>query len=130
MTPYRALIAVPGTARSAATRDVFSRAGFDAVAVTSFDDALQLLRASCPDVLATEVRLGDHNGLHLALRAHDLYPDLPILVMGSENDGASDAPRFGATFLPLSGGDDALIEAAAALTARRKGGKSTSLDTA
>lgn len=121
VTSYRALVAVPGTARSAATRDVFSRAGFDAVAVTSFDDALQALRASPPDLLATEVRLGDHNGLHLALRAHDLYPELPILVIGSEQDGASEAAHFGATFLPLSGGDDTLIETAEALVARRKG---------
>jgi DNA-binding NtrC family response regulator len=120
VTSYRALVAVPGTARSAATRDVFSRAGFDAVAVTSFDDALRALRTSRPDLLATEVRLGDYNGLHLALRAHALYPELPIIVIGSEKDGASDAESFGATFLPLSGGDDALIEAAAALVARRK----------
>jgi DNA-binding NtrC family response regulator len=73
--------------------------GFDAVAVTSFDDALQALRTCAPDLLATEVRLGDHNGLHLALRAHDLYPELPILVIGSERDGASEAGHFGATFL-------------------------------
>jgi DNA-binding NtrC family response regulator len=121
VTSYRALVAVPGTARSAATRDVFSRAGFDAVAVTSFDDALQALRAWRPDLLATEVRLGDYNGLHLALRAHDLYPELPILVIGSDRDGASEAEHFGATFLPLSGGDDSLIETAEALVARRKG---------
>lgn len=130
VTSYRALVAVPGTARSAATRDVFSRAGFEAVAVTSFEDALRALRASCPDLLATEVRLGDHNGLHLALRAHDLYPELPILVIGSEQDGASEAGSFGATFLSLSGGDDALIEAASELVERPKGQKSTSSDTA
>ena len=130
MTSYRALVAVPGMARSAATRDVFSRAGFEAVAVTSFEDALRALRTSCPDLLATEVRLGDHNGLHLALRAHDLYPELPILVIGSEEDGASEAGCFGATFLSLSGGDDALIEAASELVERPKGQKSTSSDTA
>lgn len=100
------------------------------MAVTSFEDALRALRASCPDLLATEVRLGDHNGLHLALRAHDLYPELPILVIGSEQDGASEAGSFGATFLSLSGGDDALIEAASELVERPKGQKSTSSDTA
>jgi DNA-binding NtrC family response regulator len=129
VTSYRALLAVPGTARSAATRDVFTRAGFEAVAVTSFQDAVNALRASCPDLLATEIRLGDFNGLHLALRAHDLYPDLPILVMGTEQDGAAAAEGFGATFLPLSGGDDALIEAASGLIEERKLQKSTSSDT-
>jgi DNA-binding NtrC family response regulator len=99
---------------------VFTRAGFDAVAVTSFQDAVEMLRESCPDLLATEVRLGDHNGLHLALRAHDLYPELPILVIGTDFDGASDAGAFGATFLSLAGGDDALIEAASGLVERRK----------
>jgi len=126
---YRALLAVPGLARSAATRDVFARAGFEAVAVTSFEDAVSSLRESCPDLLATEVRLGDFNGLHLALRAHDLYPELPILVMGFEPDGASQAAGFGATFLPLSGGDDALIEAASSLVEPKKGRKSASFDT-
>jgi DNA-binding NtrC family response regulator len=129
VTTYRALLAVPGAARSAATRDVFTRAGFDAVAVTSFEDAVRALRDSRPDLLATEVRLGDHNGLHLALRAHDLYPELPILVIGSDYDRIFDAPAFGATFLSLSGGDDALIEAASGLVEGRKGRKSTSCDT-
>jgi DNA-binding NarL/FixJ family response regulator len=99
------------------------------VAVTSFEDAVRALRDSRPDLLATEVRLGDHNGLHLALRAHDLYPELPILVIGSDYDRVFDAPAFGATFLSLSGGDDALIEAASGLVEGRKGGKSTSSDT-
>jgi DNA-binding NtrC family response regulator len=118
---YRALVAVPGMARSAATRDVFTRAGFDAVAVTTFEDAVSCLRESRPDLLATEIRLGDFNGLHLALRAHALYPDLPILVMGTDHEGGEAASAFGATFLSASGGDDALIEAASDLVGGRKG---------
>ena len=47
--------------------------------------------------------------------------------MGSEQDGASEAGSFGATFLSLSGGDDALIEAASELVERPKGQKSSPL---
>jgi DNA-binding NtrC family response regulator len=129
VTNHRALLAITGAARSAATRDVFTRAGYDAEAVTSFEDAVKCLRQSCPDLLATEIRLGDFNGLHLALRAHDLYPGLPVLILGWDSEGAADAVAFGATFLPLSGGDDALIEMASSLVAAEESRKSTSFDT-
>lgn len=112
--PYRALLAIPGSTTAAATRDLFAQAGIDAVAVTTFEDAVTALNSSCPDLLAAAMRLGEFNGLHLALRAHALYPDLPVLILGAADDTAEDAAGFGATFLPPAGGD-AVVAAATSL---------------
>ena len=109
--PYRALLAIPGSTTAAATRDLFARAGIDAVAVTSFEDAVTALNTSCPDLLAAAMRLGEFNGLHLALRAHALYPDLPVLILGSADDTGVDAAGFGATFLPPAGGEEVVAAA-------------------
>jgi PleD family two-component response regulator len=112
--PFRALLAISGTTTAAATRDVFARAGIDAVAVTSFEDAVSALNTSCPDLLAASMRLGEFNGLHLALRAHALYPDLPVLILGSADDTGTDAAGFGATFLAATGAEE-MVAAAAGL---------------
>jgi len=111
---YRALVAVPGLASAAAARDAFSRAGFDTTAVTNFHDAIDALSRSCPDLLATAMRLGDFNGVHLTIRAHALYPDLPVLILGTESDSRADAEGFGATFVAVTG-DDIVLEAATEL---------------
>jgi DNA-binding response OmpR family regulator len=111
---YRALVAVPGLASAAAARDAFSRAGFETVAVTNFQDALDELRHSCPDLLATAMRLGDFNGVHLTIRAHALYPDLPVMILGREGDSRADAEGFGATFVAVTG-DEIVMETATGL---------------
>jgi DNA-binding NtrC family response regulator len=125
VTSYRALLAVPGSASAAAAQDAFARAGFDAVAVTNFQDAVLSLRGSPPDFLATTIRLGDFNGLHLVLRARDLYPDLPVLILGTDTDNGADAAGFGASFLPFAGGHEAMVEAASGLLKNRAAQKST-----
>jgi CheY-like chemotaxis protein len=111
---YRALVAVPGLASAAAAKEAFARAGFDTVAVTNFHDALDALRESCPDLLATAMRLGDFNGVHLTIRARALYPDLPILILGTEGDCPKDAEGFGATFVSVKE-DEAVMETASGL---------------
>jgi DNA-binding NtrC family response regulator len=101
-------------ASAAAAREAFSRAGFETVAVTNFHDALAALRRFCPDLLATAMRLGDFNGVHLTIRAHALYPDLPVLILGRDGDSRSDAEEFGAIFVAVTG-DEIVMETAAAL---------------
>src|SRR5262245_24131113 len=119
---YRALVAVPGLASAAAARDAFSRAGFETVAVTNFQDALDALRRSCPDLLATAMRLGDFNGVHLTIRAHALYPDLPVLILGREDDSRADAEGSGATFVAVTGDDIVMTTAAELVHGRRERG--------
>lgn len=72
--------------------------------VTSFNAARQGLRESTPDLLISEVRLGEFNGLHLALRAR--AQGVRTIVVG-ENDQVTrrEAAALGADY--LSGDSDA-----------------------
>ena len=51
-----------------------------------------------PDVLITEVKLGEYNGLHLALRGQ--AAGIPTIVLGPMNAGFErEAEQLGATYL-------------------------------
>jgi two-component SAPR family response regulator len=56
-----------------------AEAGHEATLVTTFSSARFHLEAR-PDLLISEIRLGEYNGLHLALRAHGLA--VPSIVIG------------------------------------------------
>ena len=53
---------------------------------------------NCPSVLIAEVRLGDYNGLHLALRAK--AGSIPALVLGNPDPVLErEAERLGVVYL-------------------------------
>ena len=90
--------------------------------VRSFRDARRELDRD-PSVLVSEVRLGEYNGLHLALRAH--AKGIPVILLGEPDPVLErDARQLGAIYLPSETEPErllALIEsttAAAAVTAR------------
>ena len=61
-------------------------------------EQLQLL----PDLLISEVRLGDYNGLHLALRARS--SGIPAIVLGKEDAITErEAETLGAMYVPTDG---------------------------
>ena len=66
--------------------------------VTSFNAARQGLRESPPDLVISEVRLGEFNGLHLALRARS--QGVRAIVLG-DNDQVTrrEAAALGADYL-------------------------------
>jgi DNA-binding NtrC family response regulator len=66
--------------------------------VTTFASARVHLQTH-PDLVITQVRLAEYNGLHLALRAR--AQGIPAVVIG-ERDAlvASDAVQFGAAYVP------------------------------
>jgi DNA-binding NtrC family response regulator len=66
--------------------------------VTTFASARVYLQTQ-PDLVITQVKLAEYNGLHLALRAR--YQGIPAVVIG-ERDAvvASDAVHVGATYVP------------------------------
>lgn len=75
-------------------------AGWDVEATTSFTDARRLL-ADRPDAVITDLRLGEYNGLHLAMLAKSADPDVYVIVTGDHGDASSqhDAEAFEATFV-------------------------------
>ena len=72
-------------------------AGCTPCVVSSFADAKQLLDEQ-PAVLISEVRLGEYNGLHLALRAQ--ARNVPAIIIGQPDPVLKrEAAQFGAVYL-------------------------------
>jgi DNA-binding response OmpR family regulator len=94
-------------------------AGYDPAIVTSFNAGKEHLRTS-PDILITELKLREYNGLHLALRAH--RNGIPAAVIGASDSGlAGDAQEIGARYIVGDnvGRDDILLLVDGLLSARR-----------
>jgi len=75
--------------------------GYAVAAVRSFPDAKALLDSSAPDLLIADVRLGEYNGLQLAIFGREDHPNLPVIVTNTTDDRIveADATRYGATFI-------------------------------
>ena len=79
------------------------------VACETFERARQMLKDQPFDALITDVRLGAFNGLQLAVMAHDMYPEMRLVVFSGFDDPVlrADAEQIGATYLvkPVGGRD-------------------------
>ena len=73
-------------------------AGFEVVAVSSAEDALEVLHASTVDVLLTDHRLPGMDGVQLITRIKATHPALAIVVMTAYGtiESAVEARRAGA----------------------------------
>jgi DNA-binding response OmpR family regulator len=83
--PVALIVHPDGNARAAIRRSL-RHAGFQAVAVDTFDAARHLLALEPVDVLVTEARLGDFHGLHLVLLARSGNPAAFAAVLTCEQD--------------------------------------------
>ena len=72
-------------AERAALTQALRAAGYSVVSAVTFTGALELLSTTPPDVLISDVRLREFNGLHLALYARD-YLVRGTIVMGTQAD--------------------------------------------
>lgn len=68
--------------------DLLTRAGYDVSSAATFDHAKQALREQRPDLLITDVRLGDYNGLQLLIGTRD---PVPTIVVSAFNDAVLEA---------------------------------------
>ena len=85
--PYPvALVVHPDGDARAAIRSSLRSAGFQAVAVDTFDAARHMLGLEPVDVLVTEARLGDFHGVHLVLLARNSNPAVFAVVLTPEGD--------------------------------------------
>lgn len=102
MTPSPHVLLVAPTTRIASTVSAgLLAAGLRVTLVTSFKAARKALE-SCPDLLISEVRLGEYNGLHLALRAQ--IRGIRAIVIGViDLITQQDAATFGAAYLEDDG---------------------------
>lgn len=90
-TPH-SVVVVDGNARDrTSTVTLLEAAGYRVRSARSFDEAKTLLAAECPDLLITDLRLGQYNGLHLVLRTRNAYPEMAALVTSRVADPVLEA---------------------------------------
>jgi ActR/RegA family two-component response regulator len=77
-----ALIVSPDSAVQAEFTEHVGARGFRVHRAETLAEARDLLADVRPDVLVTELRLREHNGIHLAHLAHRVLPGLPVVVVG------------------------------------------------
>ena len=130
MAPYpTALLVSPNEAVTHRVLRALTDADVHVVHVSSFAAARERL-ADDPDLLISEVRLREHNGLHLALWAQGL--GIPVIVVGeSDPVTARDAAGGGAAYLTTEWETEQLLDAvhAAALLSTRAAFDSSSSST-
>ena len=62
-----------------------SKAGFTVLAASSGKEGLALFHKKKPDVVVTDVRLGDMNGLDVLKTVKDAHPEVPIIIITAFN---------------------------------------------
>jgi DNA-binding response OmpR family regulator len=86
------------------------RAGFEIESVSTFEAARPRLTATSPDVLVSDLQLGEYNGLHLAIVGRNRRPALVAIVVGPPDAVlAKEAAQHGATYLSEPPTEDALL---------------------
>jgi DNA-binding NtrC family response regulator len=73
------------------TVDLLEAAGYRVRSARTFDEAKTLLAAERPDILITDLRLGQYNGLHLILRTRSDFPEMAALVTSRVPDPVLEA---------------------------------------
>jgi CheY-like chemotaxis protein len=91
------------------TDALLSGDGHLVAAVSSLAEAKKLLDSVMPDVLVADIRLGEYNGLQLAIRSRLDHPNLPVIITNEWPDATfeAEAKRQGAVFVaaPLDNPD-------------------------
>jgi two-component system response regulator HydG len=105
-----------------ATRAMMSewldKAGYACTPAGSFEEASALLRAGQVDLLITDIRLGDHNGIHLVYRHAGQIP--AIVITGFDDPAlAAEVRAQGAIYLVKPVDLRTLLDHVKTLLARR-----------
>lgn len=105
--PHKTLIVDDDASLLDAIERAFAEAGEEVVAASSFDEARRALQTDRFDALITDVRLGEFNGLQLAVMGRDTHPDMRIVVFSGFDDPVlrTEADHVGADYLvkPVTG---------------------------
>jgi len=95
------LLVAPNPDIAAGMRQRLLDAGMRVTIVETFAEGREQLKL-LPDLLISEVRLADYNGLHLALRARS--SGIPAIVLGKEDAVMErEAEQLGAMYVPTDG---------------------------
>ena len=77
---------------------ILQRAGYVITTASNAAEAIHLLQAGAYDLTFLDIKLPDQNGIQLLPQLHELYPDMPILILTAHAtlDTAIGAVRLGA----------------------------------
>jgi len=80
---------------------LLSQLGYQTIPLKTFEDARAALEGDAPDALVVDVRLGEHNGLHLVHMFKQLHPDMVFVVISGFDDPVlrGEAAMVGAKYL-------------------------------
>jgi PleD family two-component response regulator len=89
------------------TEEILSQAGYRVEPLGSYTEAKNLLDSITPDLLLVDIRLGEFNGLQLAIGSRFDHPSLPVIVTHVEHDPIfeAEASHQGVRFLAVPPGD-------------------------
>jgi DNA-binding response OmpR family regulator len=76
-------------------------AGHEVVVCTGYEEARAYLKQEVPEGLLTDVRVGEFNGLQLAISFRSVSPTGPLLVVSGHDDPVirNETAQIGAAFL-------------------------------
>jgi len=60
--------------------------GNEVIVCTGFEEAREYLKKDCPDAVLTDIRVGQYNGLQLALLYRSVCPDGRVVVVTGYDD--------------------------------------------
>ena len=88
--------------------ELLSGAGYEVLAAATYEEGKHFADTGNPDLILLDIRLGDFNGLQLAVRERVNHPGRPVIVMTGHSDPVleAEARRHGADFIekPLQPG--------------------------
>jgi DNA-binding NtrC family response regulator len=81
--------------------ELLTGAGYEVLSAATFEEGKHLADAGNPDLMLIDIRLGDYNGLQLAVRERVNHPGRPVIVMTGHSDPVleAEARRHGAEFV-------------------------------
>lgn len=95
MSAKRVLIVDDEPAVRRVCQRILRGAGFDVTCVASVDEALVSLERDVFDLLITDIRMPQRNGLELVAEVKGLYRWLPVIVISGFADSAAPATHLG-----------------------------------
>ncbi|MGH9345654.1 MAG: response regulator [Vicinamibacterales bacterium] len=105
-------------------QELLTEAGFEVMSAATFDEGRHLADSGDPDLMLIDIRLGDYNGLQLAVRERVNHPGRPVIVMTGHADPVleAEARRHGAEFVEKPLQPSRLIELIRRLTPAKNAG--------
>jgi DNA-binding NtrC family response regulator len=100
----------------------------DVATASNYADARNAIRLHAPDIVVTDIRLGEFNGIQLGILAREVRPDVRLVIMSGFDDPVlrRDIDDLHATFLAKPVRQQTLLSALNDLDASQ-GTQSTSL---